>query len=291
MPSPRAYQTQEALEKKLFEIVKLPMVNAGRVALTIDRARQQLIGGGRLEEVINKSLDVQLQDSVQEFSPEIQEALKKQWQQSDWVIYSTRAEHTLNSRPLGEVLAYGRDNMRLYLDSRLQNLPILSKLIQMVVLTNAIGPRLEVLGGEGLAFYQQTHEAQETLTLASGFWALAQWLQLVQVEKVLMAEIKASGLQLQQIREMMTYIKDLHQGESSKLLNQYVKWHHPQALLKPQLKEFFQAWLREAVNRSPLPIRPSTAPTTPVVREAKILEFKPRPKKVDASTCATVLSE
>jgi hypothetical protein len=290
----RSVETQEALEKKLFETIALPRVNGGRVAFTIDRTRQMV----KLEELqsndslIDRAIETQVEELLALVPEDLREDLRTRWERKDWVSFSKRGEHTIVSRPLGEVVVHSRKEFRLYLDERLKALPTLQKLIQMIAITHVVAPRVMILETEGVAFYQRTHDALEAITLGAGYWTLTQWLQLVQVEKPLLSEIKSSPLQLSAIRSLLSEIGEVVRSEPVETLNRYIKVHHPEALKNGQMKAFFQAWLNESViasSASGLIAKKESVQQESEPREAKIIPFRPRIKKVDGSTCATAL--
>lgn len=290
----RSVETQEALEKQLFDKVTPPLIHAGRVSFTLERERQQSKeNDASLEraDLIAAAVETQLGELLLQAPEDLRELLQKRWASNDWVSFSKRGEHSLASRPLGEMAVYTRNEFRLYLDDRLKDLPTLQKIIKMIAITHVVLPRLLILESEGTAFYQRTHEVLETVTLGTGFWTLTQWLQLVQVEKVISAEVRTSRLQLMDIRGMLAEIREIHSGEAVQQLNRYIKTHHRAAITNSRLKAFFQSWLNQAAaSASASGVIAKNEMNKSETKEAKIIPFKPRAKVIDGATCARALT-
>jgi hypothetical protein len=216
--------------------------------------------------------------------------LKKHWNDNDWMSFSKKAEHTLASRPLGEMVVYSRNNFHLYLDDKFRGTPTLLKIVKMIALTHVAQPKIMILESKGTAFYQRTYNALDTVALSTGFWTLTQWLQLMQVEKVISAEARGSQLQLMDIRNLFAEIRELNSVEPVEQLNKYIKTHHPTSMNNGQLTAFFQGWLNQVM----------VAPTSPGFsakneahknepKLAKIISFKPRTQLVEGKSCGHVL--
>lgn len=266
---------QEALDKALYEKIKLQKMNGERFAIVLNRVRNALPAGSSPESVLNDAIELLFKDLVQEFSPEVQKSLEVKWKDSSWLLYSERTEHTMMSRPMGLSRVYGLNHFQLTLDKKFDSLPNWNRLIKMLALTHIIGPQIEILQTEGLAFYQQTYSTNETLTLTSAYWTFTQILGFVQLQKVFTSEVKRSALELGQIRSTLEVLEEQFNSDSFFLLNKYIVTQHPGSVSNNSLKKFLNQWLNDCYLQKPK--KP---------KMAQIIDFKERKNKLIFGKCS-----
>lgn len=283
--TPHTTSIKIALEQRLLEIIPMQKVNYEKLNLSLERAKSQQIDSSNKDKIVLSALEIQFQELILLFNSDIQTLLIQNWNDNSWLVYSDRAEHSFKSSPLGELRFIGENQFHLTLDKQLLELPILTKLIKMLALTHIMGPQLTVLRSESLAFYQQTYATQELLSMTSAYWALLQWLDLSQVEKVIALEIRTSKLEIRQIRNFLDLIKEVHNNELVASLNVYIKTQHTMFLNK-HLTNYLQKWLNESLNEYVF--------TKPKIQElrsttAQIFQFKPRTKTLEPIKCSSVI--
>lgn len=229
----------------------------------------------------DSALESHFSQLIKAFPDQIQSSLKEAWLRQDWIKFSPRAEHYLDASPVGESEVYGLDSFQIKLDQRLESLPLLTKLMKMITLTHVIGPQLNVLQQEGIAFYQQTYRAHKSVTEITAYWSLMLWLETMQMQKAVQTEIRASGLELLKIRSVMSQLAEITRGAPDAEFNKYIKIHHPLVLARPKLKEYLENWWRLAELEPAFGIK-KTEPlksSFEIKESARIIAF-PKKKKI-----------
>ncbi len=275
------------LEKRLFEIFPMQKLNSQRVAFSFERARGKILKDSTRERLFEQALEIQFNELIQGFAEDQRETLNTHWKDAAWVTFSDRAEYSIFSRPLGEAQFFGLVNFQLVLDKRLENLPLMTKLLKMIVLTHVIGPQLMVEESEGLAFSRATYATQDFLAHTSGFWTLSLWMEFLQVAKVLESEVKSSGLELKQIRDLLENIHSFGALEPVAGLNVFIKTHYSTLVGETLLKKYMQNWLNDSITLSPFTgiVEKGNPP-----KSAKIIALKPRISFKEVASCRMALS-
>jgi hypothetical protein len=246
---------QEVYDKTLFEKIILQKMNSERFSVAIMRARNALGSDVTPKQIFEKAIEILFEDLITEFSPAVQKVLVEKWQTMDWIIFSERNDQSINSRPVGEARVYSIDHFQLVLDKKLESLSGWQKLLKMLALTHIIGPQIQILQTEGMAFYQQTYYSSETLTMSSAFWTMAEIFGFVQFQKIFLTEVKSSGLILTEIRDLLEILQDQFKNDSFFLLNKYIVNHHPISLAHPGIKKYLNEWFKSSLRESPYPLK------------------------------------
>lgn len=242
---------QKALEAKLFQEISLPKVGPDRLAIAIDRVNLKLNeSNSPSKDFLTALIDQQFEGLSQPFSPEVKERLKELWRTDAWIHFSQRAEHTLESEPTGGLHGIASQYPHLFLDDRIAAAPYLLRLIKMIVLTHSIGPQLQILETQGIAFYRETYRIQASLNQISSYWTLLQWLNFVRIQKYLVKEIRSSNAPLTTIRYLLDYIDSKKTWDNKKTLNQFLSTHVPMIVKNEEALQFLQNWLDDAVLNS-----------------------------------------
>lgn len=276
--------SDDILDHILAEFI-MPQTNGAHLSAVLDKARA-LVGEKKVDgNLIEKALDLQFQQLITAFNPRVQEALKEAWKTSDWVTYNPRAENTFLSRPVGSVRISTPESFSVILDSRLKKLPLISRILQMVLLTHRLAPQLQILDQEGIAFYRETNDIQEVFSATMSYWALTHWLKSPQLSKVLDQEIRTSTLSLPDIRSTLEFITSFRNRDEIDLLNYFLETQYIYIISSQNpLNLHLQTWLHGSLLAPPGPQRPvEEAPTD----KPRIISFVPKAKNIQ---CHSVLN-
>ena len=241
---------RDSLQSSLLNSLPMPLINNQIVSFAVERAKSKSGNSSIKKESLVAAIQIQFENMLLNFKPDIQSSLRSKALENDWINYSSRGEHTFDSRPLGEVQINSIDNFSLTMDQRFKKLPILTYLTKLINLTQIIGPQITIMKENSLPYFQQTYALQNSLSSISGYWALSNWIGLIDVNKVLAEEIKLSSLQLQEIKLSLEYLAEFHNVDNIEGLNRYIKAHYPMAFLDKKVKEFLNIWLNQSLQYS-----------------------------------------